>query len=158
MKKFKLTDLLIFIVTAELVGALSALFSGESFSAYYNSLIKPPIAPPGAVFPAAWAILYALMGTACYLIYLSDSDGKHTAYKLYIIQLFVNFLWSPVFFGTKSFTGAMIIAAVLLQTVILTGISFFKISETAGALLIPYVLWSAYALYLSVGFLVLNRT
>lgn len=156
MKKIKLTDLLIFIAATELVGALSALFSGGSFAGYYNTLVKPPISPTGIVFPVAWAILYALMGTSCYLISLSQSDRKHLACKLYILQLFINFLWSPVFFGTKSFTGAVIIAAVLLVTVILTNITFFGIDETAGVLFAPYTIWSAYALYLSIGFLVLN--
>ncbi len=156
-KKFKLTDLLIFIISTELVGALSSMFSGGRFSEYYSSLTKPPIAPPGWVFPAAWALLYALMAAACYLVYLSDSVHRDTALKLYVLQLFVNFLWSPVFFGAGSFGGAVIIAAVLLVTVALTTIAFFRISDLAGMLFLPYLIWSAYGLYLSVGFLVLNK-
>ena len=157
MKKFKIIDLLIFIIATELVGALSALFSGGGFAEYYNTLVKPPIAPPGGVFPIAWAILYTLMGAACYLVYISDREKKHLALKLYLLQLFVNFLWSPVFFGTKNFTAAAVIAVILLITVTAANFFFFKISDTAGALFLPYLLWSAYALYLTIGFLVLNR-
>ena len=157
MRSFKLTDLLIFIAGTELVGALSALFTGGSFQAFYDSLIKPPIAPPGKVFPVAWAVLYALSAAACYLIYLSEHQEKHFALKLYILQLFFNFLWSPVFFGTKNFTAAVIIAAVLFVLVICTNVIFFRISDTAGVLFLPYLLWTAYALYLTIGFMVLNR-
>lgn len=157
MKKIKLTDLLIFIVAAELVGALSALFSGGGFGEFYAELAKPPISPPAKVFPIAWALLYALMGTASYLIYLAENDLKSVAMKLYILQLFVNFLWSPVFFGTKRFIPSLIIAGVLLALVILTTVYFAKINETAALLMAPYVLWSAYALYLTAGFTVLNN-
>ncbi len=156
MKKIKVTDLLIFIISAELVGALSALFSGGSFKEYYASLIKPPIAPPSWVFPVAWVLLYALMGTAAYLVHIFGKDQRELGLKLYVLQLFINFLWSPVFFGTKCFPAAVVIAAVLLLTVFLTTVVFFKNDDTAGALFVPYVLWSAYGLYLSVGFLILN--
>ena len=157
MRSFKITDLLIFITATELVGAVSALFSGGSFSGYYKTLVKPPIAPPGSVFPVAWVLLYALMASACYLIYLSNHSHKHLAMKLYILQLFVNFLWSPVFFGTKNLLAAAVIASVLLLLVCLTSIVFFRISDTAGVLFLPYLLWTAYALYLTIGFLVLNK-
>ncbi|MBR3665598.1 MAG: tryptophan-rich sensory protein [Ruminococcus sp.] len=157
MKKIKITDLLIFIITAELTGALSALFSGGNFKEYYSILNRPPIAPPAWVFPIAWGLLYALMGTAAYFIYISGSELRHTALKLYILQLFVNFLWSPVFFGAGSLIGAAVIAVILLALVILTAVFFGKISEVSVLLFAPYVVWTAYALYLTIGFLVLNR-
>ena len=91
--KIKWTDLLLWIVGTELVGAMSALFSGGSFSAFYNSLEQPPLAPPGWLFPVAWAILYGLMGTSAYLIQKSNDSRRKRAIFLYWIQLFVNFLW-----------------------------------------------------------------
>ena len=105
MKKFRVTELLISIVSAELVGALSALVSGGQFREFFAALEKPPFAPPAWLFPVAWAILYALMGYSAYLIYIADSNGRNKALKLCAAQLFVNFLWSPVFFGMKSFIG-----------------------------------------------------
>ena len=65
MKKPKITELLIFIVATELVGALSGLLAGNSFS-FYKELIKPPLSPPGWLFPVMWAILYALMGISAH--------------------------------------------------------------------------------------------
>lgn len=156
MKKFNFTELFIFIVSAELVGAFSALVTGNSFALIYQTLSKPPIAPPGWVFPVAWALLYALMGTSSYLVYDPCDERTKKAMYFYTAQLFINFLWSPVFFGLGWLVGGVIIAVFLLAAVILNVISFAKVSETAALLLIPYLAWSAYALYLSVGFLVLN--
>lgn len=156
MKKFSITELLIFIVTAELVGALSALVAGGNFNEFYQTLTMPPIAPPAWVFPVAWGILYALMGTAAYLVYdPNDPDAKKALY-VYALQLFINFLWSPVFFGLGSLVGGVIVAVLLLAAVVLNIIVFAKQKDTAALLLVPYLLWSAYALYLSIGFLVLN--
>ena len=97
MKKRKITELLIFIVGTELVGALSGILAGNSFS-FYEELIKPPLSPPGWLFPVMWAILYALMGISAFMIYTSDSKERCKALIIYGIQLFLNFMWSIVFF------------------------------------------------------------
>lgn len=100
MKKPKITELLIFIVATELVGALSGLLAGNSFS-FYKELIKPPLSPPGWLFPVMWAILYALMGISAFIIYTSNAKEKCPAFIIYGTQLFVNFMWSIVFFRFK---------------------------------------------------------
>ncbi len=99
MKKQSITELLIFVVSAEIVGALSALISGNRFS-QYSEFVKPPFSPPGALFPVIWTILYAIMGLSVYLIYnkTGSSAEKPKSYALYASQLAVNFLWSIVFF------------------------------------------------------------
>ena len=97
MKTKKVTELLIFIVATELVGALSGLLAGNSFS-FYKELTKPPLSPPGWLFPVMWAILYALMGISAFMIYTSDAKERCKALVIYGTQLFVNFMWSIVFF------------------------------------------------------------
>ncbi|MBR1383129.1 MAG: tryptophan-rich sensory protein [Ruminococcus sp.] len=156
MKRFSITELLISIVSTELVGAASALISGGNFGVYYGTLTKPPVAPAGFVFPIAWTILYALMGAAIYLISISDSALKSKAYAFYTAQLVINFLWSPVFFGLKSLTGGVILAVMLLILSVYTAILFFRINKISLYLFMPYVIWNTYALYLSIGFYVLN--
>ncbi len=157
MKKIKWTELLSFIIGTELVGALSSLLSGN-YSSFYSELIKPPLAPPGILFPIVWAILYALMGISAYMIYTSDADSgeKRNALVLYALQLFVNFMWSIVFFRFEQIGAA---AAVLILLVILVGamiVQFKKIRPLAGYLNIPYLLWILFAAYLNIGFLILN--
>lgn len=92
MKRIKWTELLISVISAELVGVLSALLSG-GFSERYSELIQPPFAPSGAVFPVVWTILYALMGISAYIIWQSAGGliiGKkavhHTACSQFLLE------------------------------------------------------------------------
>ena len=157
MKKEKLTTLLIFIIGTELVGALSALFSGKNFSAFYQSLNQPPLAPPGWLFPVMWAILYVLMGISAYQIYESEHSLRRNALLLYGIQLAVNFSWSIVFFRFKSLLGALLVIILLLILVALMMLLFGRIRKSAAWLNLPYLLWTAFATYLTIGIFLLNR-
>lgn len=152
MKKFNLTDLLIFLVTAELVGAISALIAGD-FSIFYNEIIRPPLSPPAKVFPVIWGILYALMGISSYLVRYS---GKSHSLKIYIIQLAVNFLWSIAFFRFRLLLLSAILAVVLSILVGLMIRNFCKVRKISAFLNIPYLLWSAFASYLAIGVCILN--
>lgn len=157
MKKIQWTELLIFIIGTELVGALSSLLSGN-FSSFYSELIRPPLAPPGILFPIVWAILYALMGISAYMIYVSDASNgeKKKALTLYAIQLFVNFMWSIVFFRFEQIGAAFAVLVLLIILVVMMIVSFYKIRPLAGYLNIPYLLWIIFAAYLNLGFLILN--
>lgn len=156
-KKINIPDLLIFILSAELAGALSGIVSGGNFGAFYDTLAKPPLAPPGWLFPVVWGILYAVMGISAYIISGSGDIGKSSALTLYVVQLFANVLWSPVFFGLKSFGGAVAVAAVMLVLVVCMIVVFYRIDRRAAFMNIPYLLWTAFALYLTIGFCVLNQ-
>lgn len=155
MKRINITELLIFIVSAELTGALSRLLSGNSFE-FFETLTKPPFSPPGWIFPVVWFILYALMGFAAYLIYKSDSKGRNSSLVIYTAQLFLNFLWSIVFFrfNLTGLSVAVILALLVLVTVMI--FKFGKINPKAAAVNIPYLLWLLYASYLNIGILLLN--
>ena len=155
MKKINITELLIFIVSAELTGALSRLLSGNSFE-FFETLTKPPFSPPGWIFPIVWFILYALMGFAAYLIYKSDSKGRNSALVIYWAQLFLNFLWSIVFFrfNLTGLSVAVILSLLVMVTFMI--FKFGKINTKAAAINIPYLLWLLYASYLNIGILSLN--
>ncbi len=157
MKRTNLTELLIFIVSAELIGALSALVAGGDFKEYYNTLSKPPLAPPSIVFPIAWALLYAVTAFGAYLVNNSGSVFAHTALRIYALQLAVNFLWTPVFFRLRSFAGALAVAAILFILIALMTFWFYRSEKKAALTTVPYLLWSGYALYLSIGFLIMNK-
>lgn len=160
MTKVKVSDLLIFVLSAELAGALSAAaasaMAGEGFSAYYNTLVKPPLAPPGWLFPVVWGIMYALMGFAAYLVNESVSAVKKQALDLYWLQLFANVLWAPAFFGLRS--NSVAVAVVIMMTVLisLAAWAFFRVRKSAGYLMLPYLAWTLFAAYLSIGFYLLN--
>ena len=157
MNKIKWTELLIFIIGTELVGALSSLLSGN-FSSFYSELTRPPLSPPGILFPIVWAILYALMGISAYMVYVSDSDEdvKKKALGLYALQLFVNFMWSIIFFRFEQVGAALAVLILLIILVVMMIISFRRIRPLAGYLNIPYLLWLIFAAYLNTGILILN--
>lgn len=157
MKKIKWTDLILFIVTAELVGVLSSLVSG-GYTAFYTELVKPPLSPPGAVFPVVWAVLYALMGISAYIVFSSEkTDARKRALVIYTVQLLVNFSWSIIFFRFQALGLAAFTAIVLFILVAAMTAAFGKVKVSAAALNIPYLLWSLFAAYLAVGNWVLNR-
>lgn len=138
------------------VGALSALVSGGMGN--YAQLNRPPLSPPGWIFPIVWTVLYLLMGYASYRVYLSNApqEEKRRALLLYGAQLVLNFLWSPVFFGLQWRLIAFFLLIALWVLVVLTMQAFSKIDELSGDLLLPYVLWITFAAYLNLGAYLLN--
>lgn len=155
MPKIKLSDLLIYIISAELVGALSALFAGSSF-AFYKEVIQPPFAPPAWVFPVTWTILYALMGVSAYLIHMAQSSKKRAAFTVYWMQLGVNFLWTIVFFRLRMVGLSIAVILLLLMLIVVMLVVFRRVRPAAAYLNIPYLLWTAFAAYLNIGIFVLN--
>lgn len=127
MKKFSITDLLIFIVATELVGVFSALISGN-FRNFYSEITQPPLSPPTLVFPIVWAV-----------------------------QLAVNFSWSIIFFRFRLLTLAAIVSVILVLIVGIMAYMFAKIKKSAGIINIPYLLWSIFASYLAISIAVLNN-
>lgn len=155
-KEFSIWGLLISIGIAELVGVFSALLSGN-MSEGYTDMTQPPLSPPAIVFPIAWIILYALMGTAAYLVYVKpDNETRSRGLTLYALQLAVNFSWSIVFFRFMVLSVAYAIIALLCVLVVLCAENFGKESKLAGWLMLPYIIWLFFALYLNAGVGVLN--
>ncbi len=115
----------------------------------YGALYKPPLAPPGWVFPVVWTILFVLMGIAAYLVYISDSPDKRMALTYYIVQLGANLLWSIIFFRFQAYLPALVWLLALWYLVFLTLREFRKIDKIAAGLLIPYLLWLTFAGYLN---------
>lgn len=138
------------------VGALSALISGGMGG--YQNLNQPPLAPPGWLFPIVWTVLYLLMGYSSYRVLTSGAEPARIrrALVLYGAQLFVNFLWSPVFFGLQWRLTAFFILLLLWLLIFLTVRFFSAIDETAGDLLLPYLLWVTFAGYLNLGVFLRN--
>lgn len=148
--------LLLSIAIPLLAGGLSALISGGT--EIYTEIKRPPLSPPGIVFPIVWTILYILMGISLYLISISDKKAdKSTAYLLFGIQLFLNFIWSPIFFGAQQFLVAFIVLILLWIFTLLMIIVFYNISKPAGLLQIPYLIWLTFAAYLNLSIYLLNK-
>lgn len=140
------------------VGGLSGLFTTGSMMAF-DQMIKPPLSPPGWLFPVVWTILFTLMGIASYLVYSEGAPRSEVSNALtwYGVQLVVNFFWSIIFFNFGAYIFAFIWLIVLWVLIIITTVKFYKINKTAGILMIPYLLWVTFAGYLNLAIYLLNR-
>ena len=141
-----------------LVGLISGLLTRNAMQDF-QTLVKPPLAPPGWLFPVVWTILYTLMGISAYLIQTSSADpeAKSDALMIYRYQLIVNFLWPVLFFSFGWYLLAFAWILLLWGLVILMIWDFSKISKTAAYLNIPYLIWLTFAAYLNGAIWWLNR-
>lgn len=139
------------------VGALSGLISSGGMEDF-SGLHKPPLSPPGWLFPVVWTILYLLMGLASYLVLESGTSPRRQreAITVYGVQLAVNFFWSIIFFNFKAYLPAFLWLLLLWVLIIVTLVRFFRIRPVAGWLLVPYLLWVTFAGYLNFGIFLLN--
>ena len=153
--KWKLLVICVLIPLA--VGGLSAWLVSGSMDTF-ESLNKPPLSPPGWLFPVVWTILYALMGIASYLVLIAEADRRQTrqALGLYAVQLGVNFIWPILFFGLSWYGISLLWLLLLWLLVLVTTIRFYRISPKAGDLMLPYLLWITFAAYLNFGIYRLN--
>ena len=153
----KIKSLLISVAVPLVVGALSGLISGFGMDDF-ALFIKPSLSPPGWLFPVVWTILYILMGIASYLVVNSgaDDDKIKKAISVYAIQLAFNFFWSVIFFNLDLYLFAFLWLLALLVLVIYTTVLFYDISKSAAYLMIPYIIWIAFAGYLNLGIYLLN--
>jgi len=136
------------------VGALSAFLTNDSMQTF-QLLNKPPLSPPGWLFPVVWTILYTMMGIASYLIVTSEEPSQDALFT-YGLQLLVNFFWSILFFNMELYLLAFFWLLLLWILILKIIFEFRKISVTAGYLLIPYLLWVTFAGYLNLAIYLLN--
>ncbi len=121
----------------------------------YETLTKPPLSPPPALFGIVWSILYILMAVSITLV-ISKSNGQSSASRVYYIQLLVNFIWPILFFSFGLLTLSFIWILLLITLVIVMIVQFYKVSPLAAFLQIPYLIWLLFAAYLNLGFVILN--
>ena len=134
------------------VAAVGRLVTDPNVNTWYAELAKPSWTPPSGVFGPVWTALYLMMAIAAWRIWmLGTGPARKRALTLYGLQLAVNGLWSPVFFGWHLLGWALVVIVVLVVLVALTTVQFFRIDRPAGWLLVPYLLWVTFATALNYG-------
>lgn len=147
------------LVICQFAGLLGSIFTTPNIGNWYAYLNKPIFSPPNWIFAPVWTFLYLTMGLSLFLVWVKAKDAKeiNLAFIFFIIQLMLNIAWSLVFFGLNSILGGVIVVILLIAAVLFTIIKFFKISEIAGILLIPYLLWVSFASILNIAIYFLNK-
>ena len=148
--------LVISIVLCQLVGFLGSIPNRTAISRWYSKIRKPSFNPPNWVFGPVWTFLYLLMGISLYLVWTSERLVS-IALIVFFIQLFLNFLWSIIFFGMKKPLLSFLEIIVLWASILVSISIFYGISNVAAYLLIPYILWVSFAAVLNFSIWQLNK-
>ena len=160
MKLGNFAKLIISLGVPILVGLAGSLFTtADSLGNWYANLNKPSFNPPNWIFGPVWTTLYIMMGISAYLVWRKGLDSKPIRIVLvcFIVQLILNAIWTPLFFGLHSPLLGLIDIVLLLNAIIVTVFAFFKISRTAAILLVPYLAWVSFATVLNASIYLLNR-
>jgi tryptophan-rich sensory protein len=154
-----LLKLAVSIGAAFAAAAIGSLATGSSVSTWYAALRKPAFAPPNWLFGPAWTVLYVAMAVAAWLVWKQGLGvpGVRLALGAYLLQLALNAAWSGLFFGLRSPLAGLLGIALLWLAILATVLFFFRVSASAGVLMLPYIAWVSFAAVLNAAILALNR-
>jgi len=136
-------DLTVFLLFFGACCAAAATGSLFPPGAWYRGLSKPVWTPPNWLFPVAWSVLYLASAYAASRVALLE--GNAIGMGFWALQIALNTLWTPVFFGLRRIKAALVVIAGLWFAVLGTLLSFFLIDPIAGWLIAPYLVWASYA-------------
>jgi tryptophan-rich sensory protein len=150
------------LVVSIVVCFLPAVVAGIGMSGgggdWYQNLTRPALNPPGWVFGPVWTLLYLLMGVALFLVWSRVGEpGVNLAVGVFALQLVLNALWTPAFFGMQSPWMGLLVIVPLLALIAFSTALFWRIRPLAGILLLPYLGWVGFATYLNYAIWWLNR-
>ena len=144
------------VLPVTIVALISSFFT-RTGDYWYQTLAKPAFTPPQWVFPVAWGIVYVCLMAALYLL-LRLKNFDHTRLLLPCIAIGVlNIAWSLLFFGLHMMLPALISLFVLLAVLVILLRAAYPLCKAVSWLLLPHILWGAFAFVLNIGFLLLNR-
>ena len=155
--------LVAFLLISSAVAALGSVATFSNVEGWYADAAKVAWNPPSAIFGPVWTGLYAVISVAAWLVWRERAriDARRPL-TLYVVQLVLNALWTPVFFGLYPVVGvsalwvALAIIVAMDVLVLLTMIAFWRVRKAAAVLLIPYWAWLLFATTLNAGIAVLN--
>lgn len=152
------SKIIICIIVVMSLGFLSGYSTADSINGWYAGMNKPFFNPPNWIFGPVWTVLYAMIGAAVAIIWHAnvESSLKTQAILLFISQLVLNLIWSPVFFTAQKPGAALIIILSLLLMIFVVIKLFRKINKQASNLMIPYLIWVSFASLLNASIVYLN--
>ena len=130
----------LFLVACCAAGSTGALFPPDG---WYRQLSKPGWTPPDWLFPLAWTALYIAIAAATALA--SQTSDPALPLAVFAVQIALNTLWSPIFFGLKRLGAAMVALSALWLSVVAMVVTYWQATPIAGALVVPYLVWVSYA-------------
>ena len=154
MTKNKYLSLLILLLVTFIAPVIGSYVTSLFKEPWYSEIIQPSFNPPSWVFPPVWSTLYVMMSIAIWRVWTAFFNSR--ILKLYFFHLFFNCIWSIIFFGFHQIGLALINIIVILFFIIILMKEYLKIDKLSFYLMIPYFLWSSFALVLNASILFLN--
>ena len=154
LKNKFLSFVLFFIITysASFIGGFVTVSLKEP---WYSQLIKSNFNPPDWIFAPVWTTLYLMMTLAIWFFWHSNKRDMNTVY-IYFIHIVFNTTWSVVFFGLHQIFLALLVLLILILLIIVLIVRFKRVNLASYYLMIPYLLWTFYALFLNFNLMILN--
>ena len=154
LKNKFLSFILFFIITfsASFIGSLVTINFKDP---WYSQLVKSDFNPPDWIFAPVWTTLYLMMTFAIWFFWHSKNREMNTIY-IYFIHIVFNTTWSVVFFGFHNIFLALVNLIILILLIVILILRFRRVNKVSSYLMIPYLLWSSFALFLNYRLLVLN--
>lgn len=151
-------DYALFFTYLAACGAAAATGAMIQPGEWYRSLSKPTWTPPDWVFPVAWTFLYLAMSYAAARVAAlsGTTPGTGQALAFWSVQIALNTLWTPVFFGLKRMKAGLVVIGLLWLAVAATLVAFLRLDLLAGLLMVPYLIWVSIAAALNRAVLVRN--
>jgi len=154
MTKNKYLSLLILLLVTFIAPVIGSYVTSVFKEPWYSEIIQPSFNPPSWVFPPVWTTLYVMMSIAIWRVWTAFFNSR--ILKLYFFHLFFNCIWSIIFFGFHQIGLALINIIIILFFIIILMKEYLKIDKLSFYLMIPYFLWSSFALVLNASILFLN--
>tara|TARA_B100000686_G_scaffold331763_1_gene395683 strand:+ start:7847 stop:8308 length:462 start_codon:yes stop_codon:yes gene_type:complete len=121
---------------------------------WYSEILLPSFNPPSWIFGPVWTILYIFMSIAAWSAWMKTADKK--ILQIYFVHLFFNSIWSVIFFGFHQILIALIDLIIILIFITWLMKIYYQVNKISFLLMIPYLLWSSYALILNANIYHLN--
>ena len=154
MTKNKYLSLFIILLITFLASTIGGFTTTSFKEPWYSQIILPSFNPPSWVFAPVWTTLYVMMSVAIWKIWINSFDLE--LLKLYFIHLFFNGTWSVVFFGFHQIGLALVNLIIIIIFIVMLMKKYLMKDRLSFYLMIPYFLWSSYALILNSSIFLLN--
>jgi benzodiazapine receptor len=154
MTKNKYLSLFIILSITFIASAIGGFVTASFKEPWYSEIILPSFNPPSWIFAPVWTALYALMSVAIWRVWINFFDRK--ILSIYFIHIFFNATWSIIFFGFHQIELALLNLIIILIFIVILLKIFFKKDKLSFYFILPYFIWSSYALFLNFSISLLN--
>lgn len=149
-----------FLLAVVAAGSSGVLF--EVDGAWYRDLRAPSFRPPSWVFGPVWSLLYLMIAVAGWRLALQAGSARPEAAAaglalgLWALQITLNALWTPAFFGAHALGAALLVIGALWLAILALIVVSWRVDRLAAGLLVPYLAWVSFAVVLNFAYWRLN--